>query len=182
MEVKEKWVKFIYKISRGEHKQISTSCIFIYVRREWEGEARRSYWSITWTLQNCTKRECGEWKISLLNCFSERIRMCANVNLEVKEQRCYMNLLIQIGSTGCSNYWPGKMFLGHIAPPLNDFRVSILPLQNYWSMGEKLSVPIFFCFPSLNLGNLSLSLMLAYLFQSTWHIITRLIYQVNFLD
>ena len=44
------------------------------------------------------------WKVedSLLNYFSERNRMCANINLEVKEQRFYINLLIQIASTAAA--------------------------------------------------------------------------------
>ena len=44
------------------------------------------------------------WKVedSLLNHFSERNRMCANINLEVKEQRFYINLLIQIASTAAA--------------------------------------------------------------------------------
>lgn len=80
----------LYTKSQGGNINKSLLHASLHMLEENEkSEARRSYWSITWTLQFCTKRECGEWKISLLNCFSERIRMRAIVNLEVKEQRFY---------------------------------------------------------------------------------------------
>lgn len=85
---KNEWSLYTKSQGGNINKSLLHACLYMLEENE-KSEARRSYWSITWTLQNCTKRECGEWKISLLNYFSERIRMRAIVNLEVKEQRLY---------------------------------------------------------------------------------------------